>query len=57
MSEARFPPRAYSNEESDLVPRDRRNLRRPYDREGREIWPMDLANAAERALRKVLSQA
>ena len=51
MTEPRYPTQAYSNGRGDPVPRHRRNPRRAYDREGREIAPMDLANAAENGVR------
>ena len=47
MSEERVPPSAYTAGQGDPVPRYRRNPRRAYDRDGREIRPMDLANAAD----------
>ena len=47
MSEERIPPSAYTTGQGDPVPRHRRNPRRAYDREGREIRPMTLANAAD----------
>jgi predicted RNA-binding Zn-ribbon protein involved in translation (DUF1610 family) len=53
MSESDRSPSAYTPGEGDPVPRYRRNPRRAYDREGREIRPMDLANAAENGVRAV----
>ena len=47
MRKDRVPPSAYTAGEGGPVPRLRRNARRAYDREGREIRPMDLANAAD----------
>ena len=46
MSETVPPASAYTAGQGDPVPRYRRNPRRAYDRDGREIRPMDLANAA-----------
>ncbi len=46
MSEERVLASAYTAGEGDPVPRHCRNPRRAYDRDGREIRPMDLANAA-----------
>ena len=51
MTEPRSPAQAYSSGQGDPVPRYRRNPRRAYDREGREVQPMDLANAAENGVR------
>lgn len=51
MTELRYPTTAYSSRQGDPVPRHRRNPRRAYDREGREVQPMDLANAAENGVR------
>ncbi len=53
MSGSGLPPTAYTPGEGAPVPRHRRNPRRAYDREGREIRPMDLANAAENGARAV----
>ena len=46
MGDERVPPSAYTAGQGEPVPRHRRNPRRAYDRDGREIRPMDLANAA-----------
>jgi hypothetical protein len=46
MSDERASASAYTAGQGDPVPRHRHNPRRAYDREGREIRPMDLANAA-----------
>jgi hypothetical protein len=46
MSETQPPASAYTTGQGEPVPRHRRNPRRGYDREGREIRPMNLANAA-----------
>lgn len=40
MAEPRYPVTAYSNGEDDPVPRQRRNPRRVYEREGREVRPL-----------------
>jgi hypothetical protein len=47
MVEDRRLPAPYSSGQGDPVPRHRRNPRRAYDRDGREIAPMDLANAVK----------
>jgi hypothetical protein len=46
MNEERPPAPVYMAGQGEPVPRHRRNPRRAYDRDGREIRPMDLANAA-----------
>lgn len=45
MTEPRYPAQAFSSGQGDPVPRHRRNPLRAYDRDGRELRPMDLANA------------
>ena len=46
MSETQPPASAYTTGQGEPVPSHRCNPRRAYDREGREIRPMDLVNAA-----------
>lgn len=51
MTDTRYPAIAYSLGMGDPVLRHRHNPRRAYDREGREVWSMDLANAAKNGIR------
>lgn len=53
MTEPRYPTQAYSSGQGDPVPRYRRNPRRAYDRDGREIRPMDLANAVSNGVKAI----
>lgn len=53
MSDPRYPAQAFAAGQGDPVPRHRCNPRRAYDREGREIRPMDLANAAQNGVRSI----
>jgi hypothetical protein len=44
---ARYPADAYTSGVGDLVPRHKRNPRRAYDAEGREIIPATIANSVQ----------
>lgn len=53
MTEPCYPAQAYSSEQGDPIPGHRRNPSRDYNRDGCEIRPMDLPNAAQNVVRNI----
>ncbi|GJD37533.1 hypothetical protein QO012_004430 [Methylobacterium aerolatum] len=53
MTEPRIPSAAFGSGKGDPVPRHRRKPRQANDRDGREIRPIDLANAMKHGVRSI----
>ncbi|MGH1570264.1 hypothetical protein ACRAWG_05860 [Methylobacterium sp. P31] len=56
MAEPRYPANAYTPGVGDPVPRHKRNPRRAYDAEGREVAPATIANSMQNGARALLAE-